>query len=89
MTKKNILIILVLFFITSCEYKPIYSDSNKTNYKIFVTELTGDKKINKFLVENIIRNSQRNSDKVVNIKIDTKYSKKILRKYIQKYIFFQ
>ena len=80
MTKKNILIILVLFFITSCEYKPIYSDSNKTNYKIFVTEQIGDKRLNKFLVENIIRNSQKNSDKIVEIKIDTKYSKIILAK---------
>ena len=77
---KKILTFFTLILVTGCDYKPIYSSNNKTNYKIFVTELTGDKKINKFLVENIIRNSQRNSDKVVNIKIDTKYSKIILAK---------
>ena len=77
---KKILITFTLILITSCEYKPIYSIDNKTNYKIFVTELAGDKKLNKFLVENIIRNSQKNSDKIVNIKINSKYSKVILAK---------
>ena len=48
MFKKNFLIILILIFFTSCEYKPIYSSSNKSNYKIIVTELSGDKKLNKF-----------------------------------------
>ena len=42
--------------------------------------MTGDKKLNKFLVENIIRNSQKNSNEIVRIKIDTKYTKNILAK---------
>jgi hypothetical protein len=80
MFKKNFLIILILIFFTSCEYKPIYSNSNKSNYKIIVTELSGDKKLNKFLVENLKRNSQKNSNKVINIKINTTYTKTILAK---------
>ena len=77
---KKILIIFSLILLTSCEYKPIYSSSNKSNYKIIVTELTGDKKLNKFIVENLARNSQKNSNKVVNIKINTTYTKTILAK---------
>ena len=77
---KNFLIILILIFFTSCEYKPIYSSLNKSDYKIIVTELSGDKKLNKFLVENLIRNSQKNSDEIINIKIDTTYTKTILSK---------
>ena len=65
---------------TGCEYKPIYSKSNKTDYKIIIEELSGDKKINKFLVNNLERSSQKNSDKIVNLKIDTKYTKIILAK---------
>tara|TARA_Y100000389_G_scaffold155688_1_gene156403 strand:- start:651 stop:1109 length:459 start_codon:yes stop_codon:yes gene_type:complete len=80
MFKKNFLIILILIFFTSCEYKPIYSDSNKSNYKIIVTELSGDKELNKFLVENLKRNSQKNSNKIINIKINTTYTKTILAK---------
>ena len=80
MFKKTFFIILTLIFFTSCEYKPIYSSLNKSNYKIIVTELSGDKKLNKFLVENLIRNSQKNSDEIINIKINTTYTKTILSK---------
>ena len=80
MLKKNFLILPILILITACEYKPIYSDSNKYNYKIIITEISGDKKINKFLVDNLERNSQNNSNEIVNIKIDTKYTKVILAK---------
>jgi len=80
MFKKTFFIILTLIFFTSCEYKPIYSSYNKSNYKIIVTELSGDKKLNKFLVENLSRNSQKDSNKIVNIKINTPYSKIILAK---------
>jgi len=77
---KKIFTIFSLILLTSCEYKPIYSNANKTNYKIIVTELTGDKKLNKFIVENLIRNSQKNSNQIVNIKINSTYTKTILAK---------
>ena len=80
MLKKKILIILSLILLASCEYKPIYSSANKSNYKIIITELTGDKKLNKFIVENLSRNSQKNSNQIVNIKINTTYTKSILAK---------
>ena len=80
MFKKIFFIILTLIFFTSCEYKPIYSSSNKLDYKIIITEQSGDRKLNKFLVENLSRNSQKDSNKIVNIKINTTYSKIILAK---------
>ena len=80
MLKKIFLILSTLILITGCEYKPIYSDSNKSNYTIIISELSGDKEINKFLVNNLKRNSQKDSDKIVNIKVDTKYTKIILAK---------
>jgi hypothetical protein len=80
MFKKKFLVILILIFFTSCEYKPIYSSYNKSNYKIIVTELSGDKKLNKFLVENLKRNSKKNSNEIINIKINTTYTKTILAK---------
>ncbi|MDC3391111.1 hypothetical protein OAW65_01930 [Candidatus Pelagibacter sp.] len=77
---KKILIIFSLILLTSCEYKPIYSSANKSNYKIIVTELTGDKKLNKFIVENLTRNSEKDSNQIINIKINTTYNKSILAK---------
>ncbi len=80
MFKKKLLIVISLIFFTGCEYKPIYSNDNRTNYKIVIQELTGDKNLNKFLIEILERNSQKNSNQVVNIKIDTQYTKKIIAK---------
>ena len=80
MFKKIFLILSTLILITNCEYKPIYSDTSKSDYKIIIAELSGDKELNKFLVENLKRNSQKNSNKIVNIKINTRYTKIILAK---------
>ena len=80
MLKKIFFIASIFILFTGCEYNPIYSASNKSDFRIIITKLSGDKKINKFLVSNLQRNSKKNSDKIINIKIDTKYTKSILAK---------
>jgi len=80
MLKRIFLVLSTLVLITGCEYKPIYSNLNKSDYRIVITEISGDKKINKFLVSNLERNSKKNSNEIVNIKINTKYTKVILAK---------
>ena len=80
MFKKILTLVFILNFLSSCEYKPIYSSSNKTNYRIIITDFSGDKKLNKYIVENLKRNSQRNSDKIISIRINSKYSREILAK---------
>ena len=34
MFKKILTLVFILNFLSSCEYKPIYSNSNKSNYRI-------------------------------------------------------
>ena len=80
MFKKILMLVLILNFLSSCEYKPIYSSSNKSNYQIIITDLLGDKKLNKYIVENLKRNSQKNSVEIISIKINSKYSREILAK---------
>ena len=80
MFKKILALVFILNFLSSCEYKPIYSSSNKANYRIIITDLSGDKKLNKYIVENLERNSQKNSVKIINIKINSKYSREVLAK---------
>ena len=80
MFKKILTLVLLLNFLSSCEYKPIYSSSNKSNYRIIITDFSGDKKLNKYIVENLKRNNQKNSDKIISIKINSKYSREILAK---------
>ena len=80
MFKKILMLVCILNFLSSCEYKPIYSNSNKANYQIIITDLSGDKELNKYIVENLERNSQKNSSEIVSVKINSKYSRKILAK---------
>jgi len=80
MFKKILTLVFILNFLSSCEYKPIYSSSNKANYRIVITDLSGDKKLNKYIVESLKRSSQKNSVEIISIKIDSEYSKRILAK---------
>ena len=80
MFKKILTLVFILNFLSSCEYKPIYSSSNKANYQIIITDLSGDKKLNKYIVENLERNSQKNSVEIISIKINSEYSRKIVAK---------
>ena len=61
-----------------CDYKPVYSNQNKVDYKIVITSFTGDREINNLISKTLKRNSKENSNKIINISIDTKYSKNTL-----------
>ena len=61
-----------------CDYKPVYSQQNKVDYKIVITSFTGDKEINNLISSILKRNSKINSNKILNISFDTKYMKDIL-----------
>ncbi len=80
MFKKILSIVFVLGLLSNCEYKPIYSNLNKTNYQINILEFTGDKELNKFIVKKLNKHNQSKSNKKLNIKINTKYLKNILAK---------
>ena len=80
MIKKIFFIILSLNLLNHCDYKPVYSNQDKVNYRIVINSLSGDKDINNFINTNLKRNSQENSEEIVNIALDTKYTKKVLAK---------
>ena len=71
---------VLLNLLNHCDYKPVYSNQNKINYKIIITSFNGDKDINNSITENLRRNSNGNSDKIININFETKYTKDILAK---------
>ena len=66
--------------LSHCDYKPVYSQQNKVDYKIVITSFTGDKEINDLISTTLKRNSKTNSNKILNISFDTKYKKNILAK---------
>ena len=78
MLKKISFIILLLNLLNHCDYKPVYSQQNKVDYKIVITSFTGDKEINNLISSILKKNSKINSNKILNISFDTKYTKNIL-----------
>ena len=78
MLKKISFIILLLNLLNHCDYKPVYSQQNKVDYKIVITSFTGDKEINDSISTILKRNSKINSNKILNISFDTKYMKNVL-----------
>lgn len=77
--KKN-LIIIFLFFLTSCGYAPMYSSENNTNFKISIIENNGDRDINNLINQNLKRYSNENSNDNLDIKINSVYGKNSIAK---------
>ena len=69
MIKKIFNILVLLFFVQHCEYKPIYSDLGKDNFKLNIVDIRGDSEMNNLV-----------SKKVFNVSVQTKYTKENLIK---------
>ena len=80
MLKKIFFIILSLNLLNNCDYKPIYSEQNKVNYKIIISSFSGDKDINNQIATILKKNSKEESDEIIHIVIDSKYTKNVLAK---------
>ena len=80
MIKKISYILILLFFLHHCEYKPIYSDLNKADFKINIIKIEGDSEMNNLVTSSIKKYSKKTSNKVYDLKIQTKYTKENLIK---------
>ena len=77
---KKIFFIILFLNLNHCDYKPVYSNQNKINYKIVITSSSGDKDINNLIATNLKRYSKESSNEIVDISFDTKYTKDVLAK---------
>ena len=75
MIKKLIILILVIFGLTSCGYSPIYSNNDDGNFEIYDLELEGDEEINNVIEKELDRYFNSDSQKKYIIKIKTNYKK--------------
>ena len=75
MIKKLIILILIIFGLTSCGYSPIYSNNNNTNFEINDLELEGNEEINNIIKNKLDRYFENNSQKKYIINIKTNYEK--------------
>lgn len=78
--KKKFIIFLFLFTLSHCGFSPIYNVENNLDYKIVITEKSGDQFINNLITEEISKISDSNVAKIYNIKFHTTYEKNIVSK---------
>ena len=73
--KKYIFIILVPFFLFSCEYTPIYSNKNDYNFSFEKINFEGNSEINNLVEKKLIRFLNRNVNKKFIITTISSYKK--------------
>tara|TARA_B000000475_G_C15852512_1_gene388728 strand:+ start:236 stop:682 length:447 start_codon:yes stop_codon:yes gene_type:complete len=78
--RKNIILISLIFFLTSCGFSPIYVKNNNAFFSIENIDYSGDKELNSFLKMNLNQYKNKNSDKKFFIKAISEYEKVILTK---------
>ena len=80
MIKKNIILISLIFFLTSCGFTPVYLNNTDLNFSIEQVNFTGDKDLNNFLKTNLIKYKNKKSDNKIYIEAKSTYRKIILSK---------
>ena len=79
MIKKNLIkLLLLLFFISGCGYSPIFS--KKTNFSIIELAVSGNKKINKILINRLNNYKNGKSERSFSIIINNSVDKQISSK---------
>jgi len=80
MIKKNIIVISLIFFLTSCGFSPIYIKNTNTNFSIENVNYQGDRELNNFLKINLNQYKNEKSNKKIFIEAKSGYEKTILTK---------
>ena len=80
MRVKNLIILFIFLFATSCGYQPILSNSNSGDFKLKINKISGDREIVNLAKQKLNRFQDNNSNKIYNIEITANYEKIILTK---------
>ena len=80
MIKRNITIISLIFFLTSCGFTPIYLKNDNFNFSIEEVSFTGDRELNNFLRINLNKHKNKKIDNKIFIDAESTYKKIVLSK---------
>ncbi len=80
MIKKNIILISLIFFFTSCGFTPIYLKNTNVNFSIEQLNFKGDRELSNFLKINLNQFKNKKSENKIYVDVDSKYEKTILSK---------
>ena len=78
--KKNILLIFLIFFLSSCGFSPIYLKNTNVNFSIEQVNYTGDRELNNFLKTNLDQYKNKKNNNKIYIEANSVYEKTILSK---------
>ena len=78
--KKKFIFLLLFLSLSHCGFSPVYNITDKLDYKIIVTEKSGDKFINNLISQEILKISNNNAAKIYYMKVNTVYEKTIVSK---------
>ena len=80
MIKKKLVIISLIFVLTSCGFTPIYLKNNNVNFSIEQVSYTGDRELNNFLKTNLNQYKNKDVDNKIYIEAKSEYNKIVLSK---------
>ena len=80
MIKKNLILISLIFFLTSCGFKPIYLKNTDLSFSIEQVNYKGDRELNNFLKTNLNQYKNEKFDNKIFIEATSIYKKIILSK---------
>jgi len=77
---KNLILICLVFILSSCGYSSIYKDQKSQDFQINIIEMSGDNEFNNLLKNELKLYSYTNSNKEYDISLNSKYQKMIVSK---------
>jgi len=80
MIKKKLVIISLIFVLTSCGFTPIYLKNNNVNFSIEQISYAGDRELNNFLKTNLNQYKNKDVDNKIYIEAKSEYNKIVLSK---------
>lgn len=77
---KNLKYLLILIFLFSCGYNPIYQTNQKNNFKINTIKYSGNKKINQSIISKIEKFKKNDSKNIFDLDLESFKKEKIISK---------
>ena len=77
---KNLKYLLILMFLFSCGYNPIYQTNQKNNFKIDTVKYSGDKKINQSIISKIEKFKKNDAKNIFDLELESFKKENIISK---------
>ena len=75
-----IYIIIVLIILNGCGFTPVYKNIDNVDFKIKISEIYGERKIDNLIKSNLENYTLNDSETIYDIKVESKYTKNIIAK---------